>query len=66
VLRTAVQPAGVVNAVRRAVAKTAPDVPMDQIATMQQIVYGSVGESRFRTALLAAFAWRWARACFMW
>jgi len=56
VVRTAVQPAGVVNALRRAVAETAPDVPMDQIATMQQIVYGSVGESRFQTALLAAFA----------
>jgi ABC-type antimicrobial peptide transport system permease subunit len=29
---------------------------MDQVETMKQIVYGSVGESRFRTAVLVMFA----------
>jgi len=56
VVRTAVEPAGVLNALRRAVAETGPDVPMDEVATMKQLVYGSADESRFRTALLAAFA----------
>ena len=56
VLRTSIEPANVVNALRQAVAETSPGVPVDQIATMKQIVYGSVGQSRFRTAVLLAFA----------
>jgi ABC-type antimicrobial peptide transport system permease subunit len=31
-------------------------VPVDQIATMKQVLFGSVGQSRFRTALLVTFA----------
>ena len=41
---------------RRAVAETGPNVPVDQIETMKQIVFGSVGQSRFRTAVLLVFA----------
>lgn len=31
-------------------------MPVDQIETMKQIVFGSVGQSRFRTAVLLVFA----------
>jgi putative ABC transport system permease protein len=56
VLRAASEPANMVNALRRAVAQTGPDVPVDQIETMKQIVFGSIGQSRFRTAVLLVFA----------
>ena len=56
VLRTAGEPAEVVEALRRAVAEVGPAVPVDQIETMKQLVSGSVSPSRFRTALLLAFA----------
>jgi len=36
--------------------KTTPSVPVDHIATMQQLVSGSVAQSRFRTVVLAIFA----------
>jgi putative ABC transport system permease protein len=56
VLRTSVDPASVASALRRSVAEVDANVPIDQIETMKQIVYGSVGESRFRTAVLVMFA----------
>jgi putative ABC transport system permease protein len=56
VLRTAVEPAGLTNALQKAVSEVDPNIPVDQIETMKQLVYGSVGESRFRTALLVMFA----------
>ena len=56
VLRTSIEPANATNALRRAVAEVGPNVPVDQIETMKQIVLGSVGQSRFRTAVLAIFA----------
>ena len=56
VLRTSVEPTSVTSALRKAVAEVDPNVPMDQVETMRQMVYGSVGESRFRTAILAIFA----------
>jgi len=56
VVRTAVAPQNVISSLRQAVAAVDPSVPMDQIETMKQIVYGSVGQTRFRTALVAAFA----------
>ena len=56
VLRTSVEPASVTNALRKAVADVDANVPMDQIETMKQIVYGSVGESRFGTTVLGLFA----------
>lgn len=56
VLRTSIEPASVVSALRRAVAEVGPNVPVDQIETMKQIVFGSVGQYRFRTAALAIFA----------
>jgi putative ABC transport system permease protein len=56
VLRTSVEPASVTNALRDAVSEVDSNVPMDHIETMQHIVSGSVGQSRFRTAVLAMFA----------
>jgi putative ABC transport system permease protein len=56
VLRTSIEPAGVTAALRRAVSQVDANVPLDQIETMTQIVYGSVEESRFRTSIVAMFA----------
>jgi putative ABC transport system permease protein len=56
VLRTSIEPAGVTRALRKAVSEVDANVPMDQIETMNQIVYGSVGQSRFRAAVLVMFA----------
>lgn len=56
VLRTSVEPASVTGALRKAIAEVDATVPADQIETMRQLVYGSEGESRFRTAVLGVFA----------
>jgi putative ABC transport system permease protein len=56
VIRTAVEPASVTSALRKAVSDFDATVPIDQIETMTQIVYGSESESRFRTAVLVVFA----------
>ena len=51
-----IEPASVTSALRKAASEVDENVPMDQIETMRQVVYGSVGQSRFRTALLVMFA----------
>ncbi len=56
VLRAVTDPANVANALRRTVAEVGPNVPMDQVETMKEIVFGSVGQSRFRTTALTVFA----------
>jgi putative ABC transport system permease protein len=56
VLRTSIEPANVTSALRKAVSEVDANVPMDQVETMKQIVSGSVGQSRFRTAMLLIFA----------
>jgi predicted permease len=56
VLRTSIEPASVTGALRRAVSEVDANVPLDQIETMTQIVYGSAAESRFRTSIVAMFA----------
>jgi putative ABC transport system permease protein len=56
VLRTSVEPASLTGALRTAVSEVDANVPMDQIETMNQIVYGSVAQSRFRTAMVVMFA----------
>jgi predicted permease len=56
VLRTSIEPSSVTEALRKTVAEVDANVPMDQVETMIQIVYGSVAQSRFRTALLVMFA----------
>jgi predicted permease len=56
VLRTSIEPASMTSALRRAVSEVDANVPMDQVQTMNQIVYGSVAQSSFRTAMLVMFA----------
>jgi len=56
VLRTSIEPASVTRDLRSAVSEVDANVPLDQIETMTQIVYGSVAESRFRTSIVAMFA----------
>jgi len=56
VVRSLIDPASLTSAVRKAVAEVDRGVPMDHVATMQQIVSGSVSESRFRTTAIALFA----------
>jgi len=56
VVRSFIEPASLTSALRKAAAEVDPEVPMDQAATMDQLVYGSVSEARFRTAVISLFA----------
>ena len=56
VLRTASDPISLVAAARRAVQAVDPDMPVFDVATMEQLVYRSASEPRFNTALLGIFA----------
>jgi putative ABC transport system permease protein len=56
VLRSFVDPASLANTLRRVAAAVDPEVPMDQTATMDQLVSDSAAESRFRAVFLSAFA----------
>ena len=56
VVRSFIEPASLASALRQAVAEVDPEVPMDQVATMDQLVYGSVSGARFRTAVISLFA----------
>jgi predicted permease len=56
VLRTSVDPTSLIGALRKAVSDVDPNVPMDHTETMKQLVYGSEGESRFRTVVVLLFA----------
>jgi putative ABC transport system permease protein len=56
VLRTSIEPTNLTSALRKVVSEVDATVPLDQIETMKQIVSVSVGEPRFRTAVLLMFA----------
>jgi len=56
VLRASIEPTSLTGALRKAVSEVDASVPLDQIETMKQIVSVSVGEPRFRTAVLLMFA----------
>ena len=56
VLRTSIEPTNVTSALRKAVSEVDASVPLDQIETMKQIISVSLGEPRFRTAVLSIFA----------
>jgi predicted permease len=56
VVRTSTEPESVTSALRKAVSDIDANVPVDRIETMQEIVYGSVSQPRFRTAVLVMFA----------
>jgi putative ABC transport system permease protein len=56
VLRAGSGPLALVSAARRAVQAVDPDLPVFDIATMDQLVYRSASAPRFNTALLGVFA----------
>jgi putative ABC transport system permease protein len=56
VVRTSVEPTTLAALLRAAVASVDAQVPVSEIRTAEQIVSGSVADSRFTTFLLAAFA----------
>jgi putative ABC transport system permease protein len=56
VVRSFAAPETLTSALRQAAAAVDPEVPMDQVSTMEQIVSRSVSESRFRAAVIAVFA----------
>lgn len=54
--RSTAGPGAVASAVRQAVKDADPDMPVDKIVPLSNILYDSVAEPRFRTLLLGAFA----------
>jgi putative ABC transport system permease protein len=56
VVRTGADPLSLVTAARRAVRTVDPDLPVFDVASMEQLVYRSVSAPRFNTALLGVFA----------
>ncbi len=56
VLRTGSDPLSLVAPARRAVQAVDPDLPVFEVATMEQLVYRSASGPRFNTALLGIFA----------
>jgi putative ABC transport system permease protein len=56
VVKTAAEPAPMAASVRAALAKVAPDQPVSNIRTMEQVVAQSVGSRRFPMLLLGLFS----------
>lgn len=56
VVRTATNPAGVSSSVEAAVHRINPNIPVRDVATMQDLVATSLSQPRFSTLLLGAFA----------
>ncbi len=56
VLRTSSDPLSMIPAVRRVIEGVDPELPLYEVASMQELVYRSVSEPRLNMALLAAFA----------
>jgi len=56
VLRTLVEPLNIAGPLRQAVAEVDRSVPIDRITTMQDLVSSSVGQPRFRTAVILTFS----------
>jgi putative ABC transport system permease protein len=56
VLRTSIEPLNIAVPLRQAVAEIDRGVPIDRIKTMQELVSGSVGQPRFRTAVVLTFS----------
>jgi putative ABC transport system permease protein len=56
VVRTNVDPASIVSAVRQEVGNIDPNVPLAEVRTMNDLISRSIGEQRFRTLLLGTFS----------
>jgi putative ABC transport system permease protein len=56
VVRTAMEPAGIGSAIRRAVWALDRDVPVPEARTLEQVMDRSVAQRRFQTTLMSVFA----------
>ncbi len=56
VIRTDGAPSAVASAVKTAVRELDPDLPVETVRTIEQIIESSTGQPRFRTFILVAFA----------
>jgi putative ABC transport system permease protein len=56
VIRTSADPAGMTSSVRTEVRALDPGLPVFHVQTMQDLLYGSVAQPRFRTFLISMFA----------
>ncbi|HEV2423858.1 MAG TPA: ABC transporter permease [Terriglobia bacterium] len=56
ILRTSSDPLSAVPAARHAIESVDPELPLYDVASMEQLIYNSVSEPRFNTTLLAIFA----------
>jgi putative ABC transport system permease protein len=56
VVRTGEAPTAMTNAIRKAVQSADPDMPVFEVASMEQLVAASVSELRFNALLLGCFA----------
>src|SRR5262249_53211378 len=56
VLRTTMEPLNVAAPLSQAVAEVDRGVPIDSVATMEELVYSSAGQPRFRTAVILTFS----------
>ncbi len=56
VLKTSIDPAGVMGAVRDAVRAVDPDLPVVELSTLDRLISRSVAEPRFRTILIGSIA----------
>ena len=55
-IRTFGDPAGMTKSIEAVVRSVDPDLPVDQVKTMDQLVYENLANDRFSTALFASFA----------
>ncbi len=55
-IRTSFEPAAITSSVRQQVLALDPSLPVFNVHTMQDLVYGSVAQPRFRTFLIGMFA----------
>jgi len=56
VVRTAADPAGLIDPIRRQIWELRPDQPINDIASMNTVIAASVAQPRFAMALLSLFA----------
>ncbi len=56
VLRTSTEPTKLTGPLRKAIAEVDPHVPVDRITTIKQMISASVGQPRFRTAVIGTLA----------
>jgi putative ABC transport system permease protein len=56
VVSTRVEPASLIESIKRAVWEVDPDQPIQQIATMEAVVHDAAAEPRFSMSLLGSFA----------